>query len=195
MTADGLGIDIALTCRLLVGAVFSISGLLKLKAVRDFTGTLSEYPLLPSALVTPVAVFVISSELILGPSLIAGVLTKATASGSAVLLALFTLAVSTKLITRGSAGNCGCFGELTSGQPSWTILGRNVLLLGGSAYVAWVADWSLTGQMTRVDSLLVPNLFAVAGVALFLFLGPLAIESFVPSDERAVRTRQSDVTR
>jgi peroxiredoxin len=75
------------------------------------------------------------------------------AAGSLLLLALFVVGL-TRVLRRGEAPDCHCFGQLHSKPASWTTVARNLVLAIPAAYVAltgpgpsltsWVASTNAT---------------------------------------------------
>jgi len=118
--------DLALAARLVLAAVFVISGLSKLvdqPATRVALGAFG----LPESLTTPAAAVLPGAELLVA----AAVITPATATTGAVgalfLLGLFIVVVAVSL-AKGRAPDCHCFGQIHAGPVSWVTLVRNVAL-------------------------------------------------------------------
>ena len=124
-------------CRLLVGSLFIVSGLIKANDALGFMYKLEEYfepgalnfpGLIDAAL--PLSVFICAGEILLGVALVLGALPKLTSALTAVIMAFFTWLTwytancdpfGTKMIA-DAAGNlieisnqcvlaCGCFGN------------------------------------------------------------------------------------
>ncbi len=150
---------LAIGCRVLIGVVFIVAVVTKLRrpaALTDFGWSLQQMNLLPSALVRPAATAVVVAELAIvlalaGPAKEAGILGFTLAAG---LLTAFTVGIATSLI-RGNRNPCRCFGR--SETPlGYRHVGRNIALLA-VALVGLVT--SLSG--TPVD----PSVAVVVAVA------------------------------
>lgn len=104
--AEGL----TLVARLLVGGIFVLAGLAKLGMSSAMADSINTYSMpLPSWLVSTMADWLPALELGIGVWLIVGLFTRYAAAVSAVLLVIFTIAI-TQAWVRGLAINCGCFG-------------------------------------------------------------------------------------
>ncbi|GHF79871.1 putative membrane protein YphA (DoxX/SURF4 family) [Amycolatopsis bartoniae] len=107
--------------RLGLSAVWLTSGSIKLADPGQTYLAVKAYQLLPDAVVHPVATALPLFELALGVLLLAGLLTRAAAVGSAVLLVLFIAGVSQSW-ARGLTIDCGCFGgggQVAAGQTQY----------------------------------------------------------------------------
>jgi hypothetical protein len=126
MGGAGLGI-LGLAGSLAVGMVFVQAGLAKLRHRELLTGVVANYRLLPSAMVSPVAVLLPPAELVLGTALLLGGHWLA-ATGAVALLLIFAAAMAINIGRGRSQIDCGC-GRSQLRQPlSWLLVGRNVAL-------------------------------------------------------------------
>ena len=74
------------------------------------------------------------------------------AAGSLLLLALFVVGL-TRVLHRGEAPDCHCFGQLHSKPASWTTVARNLVLALPAAYVALTGPGpSLTSWATGTNA-------------------------------------------
>lgn len=116
-----------------LGAMLSVLLLVgswqKLRDMVVFAAAVDNYRLLPESLVTPVAWAVALSEAAAGVLLLLNDTASAGAWFSLVLLAAVTAAVVINLL-RGNGGiDCGC-GGLSSQPLAWSLVARNVVLMG-----------------------------------------------------------------
>ena len=138
---------IGLLARLILAAVFLISGALKALDARETLVAVRAYQLLPESLVGTVAAVLPYLELALGLLLLVGLATRLTAVLSALLLAAFIAGVISAA-ARGLSIDCGCFGgggQVEAGQTAYTeeIL-RDVGLLILAVYLVIRPDTPLS---------------------------------------------------
>lgn len=100
---------IGLVLRLVVGAVLVVAGWLKVENLTESRSATRAYELLPTEVANFIGTLLPFAEVALGVLLIIGLLTRAAAVGSAILMAAFTLAVASAW-ARGLTIDCGCFG-------------------------------------------------------------------------------------
>ena len=108
---------------LLLGAVFVVSGILKVAAPRDW---LAESAAL--GVPRPVAVVVPVVELLIGALLIAQLARRLVAVGAALLLVAFTALLVVRL-RQGRRPPCACFGALSTKPIGWGNVVRNAVFL------------------------------------------------------------------
>jgi uncharacterized membrane protein YphA (DoxX/SURF4 family) len=99
----------ATTARLLLAGVWAWAALAKISDPDAAVRAVRAYQLLPEALVRPVAWGLPFAELALAVLLAVGLATRLAAAASAVLLALFMVAIAAAW-ARGLQIDCGCFG-------------------------------------------------------------------------------------
>ncbi len=121
--------------RAVLAVSFLAAGLLKLADVRAFGLTIKAFAILPTDLVTPVAVVLPVLEVVGGALLLVDAPGGLAIVGG--LLALF-IAVVANAIRQGLAIDCGCYGP---GDPEgavyhglWPTLWRDLAMLAGVAY-------------------------------------------------------------
>ena len=113
-------------------------------------------------------------EIAIGVALVPNVTARFGALGAALLLVVFTVAI-TRSLARGHAPDCHCFGQVHSRPVGWGTVARNVALLACAAFVA-VAGWnnaglSATGWVRRASfPWIVAAAAGVVIVALIAFL-------------------------
>lgn len=117
-----------LFARTLVGGVFLLAGLAKLKArPSQFLNAILGYDLLPKPMAIVLARGLPWLEVIAGGALVVGLWSRFTALLATGLLLVFSSAVAISLL-RGKDQACGCFHSLTPVQ--WQLVYRNVGLMG-----------------------------------------------------------------
>jgi peroxiredoxin/uncharacterized membrane protein YphA (DoxX/SURF4 family) len=172
---------ILLLTRLLLAAIFILSGLAKLvdrpgsrQAMLDFG--------VPARLATPCAVLLPLAELVVAASLIPNVSAWWGALGALALLLLFTAAVGYHL-TRGHTPKCHCFGQVSSEPIGWPTLIRNFILSAlaglivgfgrssaGIDVMSWLGTTTGTQRVELSVGGLVIALLAAEGMALLRLL-------------------------
>lgn len=135
------GVGIGLAARLVVGGVWVVAGVLKLPDPDENVRAVRAYQLLPEPLVQVVGLGLPILEVLLGVCLLIGLLTRAAAVLSVLLLAAFIAGIASAW-ARGLSIECGCFGggagpaENAQAQYPWEIA-RDVGLLLLSAWLVW----------------------------------------------------------
>jgi putative oxidoreductase len=120
--------------RIMLGAVFAYSGILKIADPVAFAGSVAAYQILPyfgSYLTAAVLPFL---ELTCGLMLVLGYRVRASALIITVLNLVFMVALCSA-IARGLDIDCGCFKQGGEKTTPWTALGRDVVLLAMTVYV------------------------------------------------------------
>lgn len=121
--------------RVLLSATFIQAGVQKIRYHAQLAGVISNYKLLPAALV-PVASWLLPPlELALGIALLVPSTGSALLAGC--LLGLFTAAIMTNLIRGRTHIDCGCFQSGLRQELGWELVGRNGVLVMIAAYTAW----------------------------------------------------------
>lgn len=136
--------SLALLVRIAIGGMLTVAGLVKLRGGYErFRGVLEGYAVLPGWAVSLVGHLVPWMELLIGASLLLGVLWPYAAIAASGLLTAFTVALAINVIRGRSDLACGCFGGIRSRPLTWrTVVGRGVMA-SGSLLVAYApASWS-----------------------------------------------------
>lgn len=121
---------IFITLRLLLGATFCFSAIVKLYPIEPFEYTLVEQGISNWSLAPFASRLIIAFELALGLNLLFGVkLYKLTLKATMALLVFFTLYLFIQLYKEGNVDNCGCFGTFLKMTPFESIVKNLVLLL------------------------------------------------------------------
>lgn len=141
-----------LVARLVVGGVWIWAGLLKLPDPNASIESVRAYELLPASLVEPVGYLLPVLEVVIGVSLVVGLLIRGSAFISALLLVAFIIGIAS-VWARGLEIDCGCFGDGganpdAASQYPWEIA-RDVGLLALSLFLL-----RLRASRLALDSLL-----------------------------------------
>lgn len=138
---------IGVLARLILAAVFLVSGGLKALDARETIVAVRAYQLLPESLVGPMAAVLPYLEIALGLLLLIGLATRLTAVLAAVVMVLFIAAVLSAAI-RGLTIDCGCFGgggQVAAGETAYTAeILRDLAFLALAAYLVVRPDTPLS---------------------------------------------------
>jgi len=143
---------LGLVVRLVVGGVWIAAAAVKLPDPAQSVAAVRAYELLPSSVVPTVGQLLPVVEVVVGLTLVLGLLTRGSAVVSALLYAAFIVGIAS-VWARGITIDCGCFGgggfdpDATSKYP-WEIA-RDVAILVGSLFLVWLPATRLS-----LDSLL-----------------------------------------
>ena len=111
-----------LAIRLLAAGVWLSAGIAKILDLEHFHAQVSAYKLLPHSLVGPFAYALPFVETFAGTYLLVGLLTRATAIFTCVLMAAFLIA-QIQAWARGLQLDCGCFGALAAERVGlWSVV-------------------------------------------------------------------------
>jgi putative oxidoreductase len=125
-----------LAARLLLGGIFLVAGILKLRDPVTFTTDIANYQLWP-ALAPVLAAALPTLEVVVGVALLAlgAPWRRAAALCAAGLMVVFTAAASSAL-ARGLDVACGCFGGASAaGTIGWLTIGRDLGLVAAAVIV------------------------------------------------------------
>lgn len=133
--------------RLILAAVFLVSGALKAWDARETIVAVRAYQLLPESLVGTVAAVLPYFEIALGLLLLIGLATRLAAVLAAVVMVVFIAAVISAA-ARGLSIDCGCFGgggEVAAGETAYTAeIVRDLALLVVAGYLVFRPDTPLS---------------------------------------------------
>lgn len=169
---------VVLAARLVLAAVFVVSGVAKLadrsgsrKAVSDFG--------VPDWLAGPVATILPPLEIVIAIALLPATSSLWAGLAGALLLGVFSIAIAANLL-RGRSPDCHCFGQLSSEPVGWSTVGRNVVLAALGAFVFWrgliAPQISGVNWLTALSAAELMNLIvavaalALAGITIWLLL-------------------------
>ncbi len=130
-----------LAARLVTGIVWIVAGAIKLPDPATSVQAVRAYQLLPSAVVPTVGQLLPVVEIVVGATLVLGLLTRGSAVVSGVLYLAFIVGIGS-VWARGITIDCGCFGgggfdPDAASQYPWEIA-RDTGLLLLSLYLVWV---------------------------------------------------------
>jgi peroxiredoxin len=144
--------DALIVARLCLAAVFFIAGVAKLADRSGTRQALVDFDV-PRRLTDPLLLLLPATELMVATALLFPTTARWGAVGSLVLLALFVVGL-TRVLRRGEAPDCHCFGQVHSKPASWVTVARNFVLALPAAFVvlagpgpslaSWVADTDAT---------------------------------------------------
>jgi uncharacterized membrane protein YphA (DoxX/SURF4 family) len=143
--------------RALVGGVWLVAGALKIPDPTESVRAVRNYRLLPEAVVPLVGHALPVLEILVGLCLLVGLLVRANAALSAVLLLAFIVGIASAW-SRGLSIECGCFGggggtlEDATAKYPWEIA-RDLGLLAASAWLLYRprSPWAVDNLLFPVD--------------------------------------------
>jgi uncharacterized membrane protein YphA (DoxX/SURF4 family) len=110
------------------GLVFVFSGGIKLTHLTDFSDALSNFGMIPEQLISPMAILIPVTEILIGAAILFGLQTAQMPQLAVALLVLFTAVIAVKL-SEGAEISCACFGPLSNDKISEATVLRNLALL------------------------------------------------------------------
>jgi uncharacterized membrane protein YphA (DoxX/SURF4 family) len=125
-----------LVARVGLAAMFVYAAVLKLAEPGGLAQDISNYRILPAALVPGLALALPVLELVTGLALLSSGYARGAAVLSALMLTLFAAAMAQAKL-RGIDLDCGCFGAGAASQVSWTKVALN---LGLAILSLWIAS-------------------------------------------------------
>ncbi len=143
---------IGFVARLLVGGVWIVAGLLKLPDPAASVRAVRAYQLLPEAIVPTVGYALPIVEVLLGVTLVLGLLVRIGGVLSGLILLAFIVGISSAW-ARGLQIDCGCFGgggfDAEAKQKYPWELARDFGLLLASAWLVWRprTPWALDNRL------------------------------------------------
>lgn len=143
--------------RALVGGVWLVAGALKIPDPTESVRAVRNYRILPEDVVPLVGHALPVLEILVGVCLLVGLLVRANAALSAVLLLAFIVGIASAW-SRGLSIECGCFGggggtlEDATAKYPWEIA-RDVGLLAASAWLLYRprSPWAVDNLLFPVD--------------------------------------------
>jgi peroxiredoxin/uncharacterized membrane protein YphA (DoxX/SURF4 family) len=143
--------DALVIARLGLAAVFIIAGAAKLADRPGTRQALANFDV-PARLIGPFVLLLPLAELTAATALVFPTTARWGAAGSLVLLALFVIGLA-RVLQRGEAPDCHCFGQLHSKPAGWTTVARNLMLAIPAAYVTLVGPGpSLTSWVANTNA-------------------------------------------
>ncbi|MBI5476810.1 MAG: DoxX family membrane protein [Ignavibacteriales bacterium] len=114
--------------RIILGVVFSLSGIIKLLNPTNFYNSLRGFNVLPEPLVVPFALMISTVELLAGVMMVAGLWIKFASFVISILLLVFIAAII-PIIISGDIVGCGCFGSIVEEKVDVYLILRDVIFL------------------------------------------------------------------
>jgi uncharacterized membrane protein YphA (DoxX/SURF4 family) len=126
--------SVFLALRWALAVVLMVAGAGKIGGAESLASSVRNYLIVPDRLVTPLARFLPAAEVALGVALAAGLLPAITGWFALAAFCTFAAAMAWNL-SRGRSFDCGC-GFTVDTPISWSLVGRNLILVALSAVVA-----------------------------------------------------------
>ncbi len=143
--------DALVVARLCLAAVFLVAAVAKLADRSGTRQALADFDV-PRRLAGPLLLLLPVAELAVATALVFPTPARWGAVGGLVLLALFVVGL-TRVLRRGDAPDCHCFGQVHSKPASWVTVARNFVLALPAAYVALAGPGpSLTSWVAGTDA-------------------------------------------
>jgi len=126
--------NLARALEFLFGALFVISGTVKLLGVDSFSAVVGSYAVLPEFLVVPVSILIPLSEFLLGMMLLLELHVRMVSLSLVGMVSLFTVV---HLFARkgGDGSGCGCFGKVIERSSDLALIVENVLVVLGLSVI------------------------------------------------------------
>src|SRR5262245_46281140 len=160
-------------CRIALGALFLISGVLKIVDPEGFTREMLQYGILSGLPATLFALVLLPAEVILGAALLLNYRVKIGLMAAIALLALFIAAIGYALATDKQLEGCGCFGRVVQRSPARTLtddVGFLALGLVGLFALSRAGDSSRREPARAVARRVKPALVGAVAAASALFV-------------------------
>jgi hypothetical protein len=161
--------------RLALAAVFALAAITKLRALDEFVGVVQNYRVLPEILVRPVAYGLPPLEAAVALGLLFAPTRMPAAIGAAALLVVFSLAMAVNLVRGRIEIDCGCFASALKQRIGWSLVVRNLVLIGLALLVM-----RSPGPARALTWLDVVTVGTAALGALLLYLAFTQLRSLVP---------------
>lgn len=172
------------TARWLIGLIFLLSSITKLRDPKGFTMAVYNFRVMPAPLADLYAALIPYVEMVTGALLLVGLFTQMAAAAAFLTLLSFTLAIGWNL-ARGHHPDCHCFGNLFSEELSSMLVIRNTALMAivsvaiftPSVFLALDPLWGFAPAAVTDFPLLnaIPCLLlALTGVAVVLLAGQVS---------------------
>ncbi len=137
---NNLWVVAAHICAFLVGAYFLYAAFGKVVQPRQFAIDIGNYKVFPESLLNLGAIFMPWIEIGAAVALIVPMTRRAGAIMIAAMLVVFIVIIYYAAIHLGLDIDCGCTGKGSS-AAGWLTIGRNILLLAGTAVAFFTPRW------------------------------------------------------
>ena len=161
---------LALTLRLVLAGLFATAAAAKLRRREAFEGIVANYRLLPPALVAPFARLLPWAELVTAGLLLLPATARLGALAAGLLLAVFAAAMAINILRGRTAIDCGCFVGFTRQRIGWSLVVRNLLLVGACGVLLLPPAARPLGTF---------DLFTVAAATIVLLAGYAALSALL----------------
>ena len=168
--------QVVLFLRILVGAVFLMSGLTKLAAPRQFASDVRQYRIVPTPLSDAFAYTLPFGEVGAAALMLSGLYPQWAAAAMTVMLLAFMGAVGVVMV-RGQSLSCACFGLLYRERVGWSTQIRDGILLAMALVVFFGDDGTMT--VSHLGSNLDRPLYALALAATIAAVGFALVVAFL----------------
>src|ERR1700680_980546 len=138
-------ISVLVIARLLLAAVFGVSGIAKLADLSGTRKSIADFGL-PGFLTWPVSRLLPLFELACAIALIPALSAWWGAAGVLAMLVVFLAAILVNL-ARGRTPDCHCFGQLHSERIGWKTVVRNLVLVAISSLLVWQGPEGTGGSL------------------------------------------------
>jgi uncharacterized membrane protein YphA (DoxX/SURF4 family) len=128
--------SLGVAIRLMAACIWLVAGAAKIADLQHFHAQVIQYRLLPHALEAPFAYTLPFVEVLVGMYLAVGLLTRAAAAVSCVLMVMFLVAQA-QAWARGLSLDCGCFGAISHETVGLGTILRDVALGIPSLVMLW----------------------------------------------------------
>jgi uncharacterized membrane protein YphA (DoxX/SURF4 family) len=119
--------ELLLLIRLLMASIFLSTAISKIKHFDDSILTIQDYKIIPNSFSKPFSVANILLEIVIGSLLLLGIIQKFTSVIGAILVLIYTIAITINLFKGRNDFSCGCGGVLESNTISWWLVIRNCI--------------------------------------------------------------------
>jgi hypothetical protein len=140
---------LALFCSMVVAVVFLTSGVMKLVDKKTFVAVVRDFALLPDSVATFLGTVLPYFEILIAVTLILDIYRGVLLGVAIVLLTSFATAVSINLLRGRSYISCGCFGAHENSPLTWSLVSRNLLLIGVAVVSSLTSNSSGIGLFER----------------------------------------------
>jgi uncharacterized membrane protein YphA (DoxX/SURF4 family) len=125
--------------RLLVAALFTFSGIIKLFDLKGFYVTVVKFGMLPRQLAKPFAYLLPPIEALIGIALLLNYKLFIASLGAVALLVASEIGIAGALIRQKKIDNCGCFGAAIKVPVTWRKFAENIGWLALAVFLLIVA--------------------------------------------------------
>lgn len=144
ISASKSGEVVSLIFRIVVGAVFILSAVSKFISIETFEAVLRQYQMLPAGWLRPFAHVLPIVELVTGTFVLLGLFLRPAIAIVGIQLIMFLGALGLALARGIDLSDCGCFAGFGWQETPGQAIGRDIILLGMTAWLWWKPSTRLT---------------------------------------------------